>query len=53
MEIGDNWRKFSLFAARIGKNRDLGPEKMKQLSEMLYELAGMEENFFKDLYQTV
>jgi hypothetical protein len=53
MEIGDGWREISLFAARIGKNRDLGPEKMKQLSEMLYGRAEAEEKFFRELYKTV
>lgn len=53
MEIGDGWREISLFAARIGKNRDLGPEKIKQLSELLYGRAAAEEKFFKELSRTV
>lgn len=53
MEIGDGWREISLFSARIGKNRDLGPEKLKQLSEMLYERAEVEEKFFKRLAATI
>ena len=53
MLIGDGWREISLFAARIGKNRDLGPEKLKQLSDMLYERAGVEESFFRELRKTV
>jgi hypothetical protein len=53
MEIGDGWREISLFAARIGKNRDLGPEKLKQLSEMLYDRADAEEKFFKKLSETI
>jgi hypothetical protein len=53
MEIGDGWREISLFAARIGKNRDLGPDKMKQLGEMLNGRAYAEERFFRELYKTV
>lgn len=50
MAIGDNWRKISLFAARIGKNRELGSEKMKELSEMIKERAQEEKDFFNSLY---
>lgn len=53
MLIGDGWREISLFAARIGKNRDLGPEKLKQLSEMIYERAEVEEIFFRSLAKAI
>lgn len=53
MEIGDGWREFSLFAAKIGKNRDLGPDKFKQMSELLYLRADKEEDFFKRLAKTI
>jgi hypothetical protein len=53
MKIGDGWREISLFSARIGKNRDLGPEKLKQLSEMIYDRADVEERFFKTLSQAI
>jgi len=53
MEIGDGWRELSLFAARIGKNRDLGPEKFRQLSTLLYGRADKEEEFFKRLSKTI
>jgi hypothetical protein len=53
MKIGDGWREISLFSARIGKNRDLGPEKLNQLSEMIYERADVEERFFKSLSQAI
>ncbi|MEI7982203.1 MAG: BtrH N-terminal domain-containing protein [Bacteroidota bacterium] len=53
MIIGDGWREISLFSARIGKNRDLGPDKLRQLSEMIYERAGFEEKFFRDLSKTI
>ena len=53
MLIGDGWREISLFAARIGKNRDLGAEKLKQLGDMIRDRADVEENFFRKLSKTV
>jgi hypothetical protein len=50
MEIGDEWRRISLFAARIGKKRDLGPDRLSELSSMINKRANEEELFFKDLY---
>ncbi len=53
MEIGDNWRNISYFAAKIGKNRDLGPERLKELSNMINDRADEEHLFFTDLYKLV
>jgi len=53
MEIGDKWRNISYFAAKIGKNRDLGPERMKELSRMIYAQADEEQKFFTELYKLV
>ncbi len=53
MKIGDGWREISLYSARIGKNRDLGPEKLKQLSDMIYDRADVEERFFKTLSRAI
>ncbi|MCD4682577.1 MAG: BtrH N-terminal domain-containing protein [Bacteroidales bacterium] len=53
MEIGDNWRNISYFAAKIGKNRDLGPERLKELSEMINARADEEYKFFNDLNKLV
>ncbi len=50
MNIGDNWRKISLFTARIGKNRDLSPEKMKELGQMIRERGDEEKAIFNTLY---
>lgn len=50
MNIGDNWRRISLFTARIGKNRDLGPEKISELSTMIRERGDEEKEFFNSLY---
>ncbi len=49
MANGDKWREISLFVARIGKNRDLGPEKMNQIREMLMERADEEQKIFTNL----
>ncbi|MCK9219668.1 MAG: BtrH N-terminal domain-containing protein [Bacteroidales bacterium] len=53
MEIGDGWREISLFSARIGKNRDLGQDKLKQLSDMISDRAQVEEMFFNQLAKTI
>jgi len=53
MEIGDNWRNISYFAAKIGKNRDLGPQRLKELSEMINDMADQELPFFTELYKIV
>ena len=49
MEIGDGWRNISYFAAKIGKNRDLGPEKLKELGALIVGRADAEEAFYKEL----
>jgi hypothetical protein len=49
MEIGDRWREVSLYAARIGKKRDLGRERLKELGSMILDRADAEEKFFNDL----
>jgi hypothetical protein len=53
MEIGDGWRNISYFAAKIGKNRDLGPDKLKELGDMILDRANAEEKFYKELKQVV
>ena len=53
MKIGDGWREISLFSARIGKNRDLGPESLKKLGGLIYERAEVEEHFFKSLSKVI
>ncbi len=49
MEIGDGWRNISYFAAKIGKNRDLGADKLQELGNMIHERADVEETFYKEL----
>jgi hypothetical protein len=53
MVIGDGWREISLLAARIGKNRELGPENFKTLSQLLADRADVEERFFKKLKKSI
>ncbi len=53
MVIGDGWREISLFTARIGKNRDLGPDRLGELRDMLLDRADAEEAFFKKLRKTM
>lgn len=53
MEIGDHWRDISLFAARIAKKRDLGPDKLGEMAKMIRDNADLEEQFFKELKKAV
>ena len=53
MEIGDGWREISLFAARIGKNRDLGKDRLKELGDIIRKRADVEELFFKDISKMI
>jgi len=53
MANGDKWREISLFVARIGKNRNLGTERMAQLRDMIMERADEEETIFKTLLEMV
>jgi hypothetical protein len=53
LDIGDGWREISLFASRMGKNRDLGTAKLKELGDMIRVKADLEYAFFKDLSKAV
>jgi hypothetical protein len=53
MAIGDDWRNISYFAAKIGKNRDLGVERLNELSHMINAMADQEQVFFTELYKMV
>jgi hypothetical protein len=53
MEIGDGWREISLFAARIGKNRELGQDKLQELGRMIDGRADAEEQFFRRLKSSI
>ena len=49
MKNGDRWRDLALFAARIGKRRDLGTERLRELSDMLLARAEAEKEIFTRL----
>ena len=49
MANGDRWRDLSLFCARIGKKRDLGPERFSEAQKLILDRADEEEALFKDL----
>jgi len=53
MDIGDGWREISLFASRIGKSRDLGVPKLKELGKLISARADLEYCFFNDLRKTI
>jgi hypothetical protein len=53
MKIGDDWREISVFAARIGKNRDLGADRFSELSNKIMAMANAEEQFFGELNKFV
>lgn len=46
---GDRWRDISLFVARIGRNRDLGAERLQELAQRVRERADDEEKLFREL----
>jgi hypothetical protein len=49
MENGDRWREVSIAAARMGKRRDLGPQKLLELGDMIFERADAEQRIFRRL----
>ncbi len=49
MNIGDDWRQISYFAAKMGKNRDLGADRISELSEKIRKQGDAEKAFFTDL----
>jgi hypothetical protein len=46
---GDRWRDISLFVARIGRSRDLGAPRLRELAELIRERAAEEETLFREL----
>lgn len=53
MENGDQWRAISLFAARTGKKREVGAERLAELSAMVRARADVEEALFRELSRVV
>lgn len=52
-EIGDLWREFAMMASRIFKKRQTVEYTYNDLSEILFKIARLEEQFFKDLRKLV
>jgi len=53
MDNGDRWRDVSIAAARMGKRRDLGPQKLRELGAMILERADAEQEIFRRLGRLV
>ena len=53
MENGDRWREISLQAARMGRNRDMGVERLRALGDLINQRADTEEAFFKSLSKAI
>jgi len=53
MEIGDYCREVSLYAARLGRNRDFSKEHLLELGQLINKQADREEAFFKTLSKTI
>jgi hypothetical protein len=52
MTNGDEWRQISLFVARIGKERDLGSNRLQELRNKIHERAHVEKDLFERLSMT-
>ncbi|MBP1748793.1 MAG: NlpC/p60-like transpeptidase [Deltaproteobacteria bacterium] len=50
--IGDRWREFALYAARICKNRSAAGDNFDLLSDIVLECSERERRFFSDLSET-
>lgn len=51
MANGDRWREISLLAGRMGRNRDLGAERLAHLSGLVMARADEEERLFRRLLE--
>ncbi len=50
---GDEWRLISIFAGKIGRNRDLGRDNLNELGSMIEKRAEVERNLFTDLKKII
>jgi hypothetical protein len=53
MNNGDAWRMISIFAGKIGRNRDLGAKRLTELGSMIEERAEVEKRLFTDLKKII
>ena len=49
MNNGDEWRLISIFAGKIGRNRELGQDKLRELGSMIEKRADVEKALFTDV----
>jgi hypothetical protein len=52
-EVGDRWREFALFGARICKDRSRSAEGFDHVSDILEDCAQREKALFKDLRKVI
>ena len=53
MNNGDEWRLISIFAGKIGRNRELGQDKLRELGSMIEKRAEVERGLFTDLKKII
>jgi hypothetical protein len=51
--IGDRWREFALYGARICKNRSTDGDNFDRLGDIILDCAGKEHQLYKDLWEIV
>jgi hypothetical protein len=51
--IGDRWREFAFYGARICKNRSSDGNNFDRLSDIILDCAGKEYQIYKDLWEIV
>ncbi len=51
--IGDRWREFAVMASRNCKNRAKPEESYDSIADIVWEIAGREEAFFKKLLKAI
>lgn len=53
MDNGDEWRMISIFAGKIGRNRELDHAHLQELAGMIERRADVEKQLFTDLKKTI
>ena len=50
---GDEWRLISIYAGKIGRNHELGQDKLRELGTMIEKRAEAEKTLFTDLKKII
>ena len=53
MNNGDEWRLISILAGKIGRNRELGQDKLRELGSMIEKRADVERTLFMNLKKII